>query len=279
MKKNRVVYTCITGEYDCLPEHGYVHPDWDYVCFADGALGRSGHEGIWSIREIEYTLLDDVRNQRWHKLHPHLLFPDHEASLYIDGNVHIQTPEIFDDIDRAIREGRNMSIAPHPDRNCIYDEFIACSNMGKDDESLMKTQIEMIRRDGFPEHYGMFESNIIFRKHHDETVIKIMNAWWWWIRNHSRRDQLSLTYVLWKHGYAPEPLSETSYRGSSGVSFSYSQQHVTKEELVLRIQRLSNKLTDIESSVCWKAVKPLWKIKRSIKKRLGNRHDNNPYRH
>ncbi len=72
----------------------------------------------------------------------------------------------------------------------------------------MKKQIDLIRKDGFPSNYGLFENNIIFREHHDRDVIKIMNDWWRWVENYSRRDQLSLTYVLWKNNFQVSPLSD-----------------------------------------------------------------------
>jgi hypothetical protein len=35
MKNNKVVYTCITGDYDTLIEPRYVTEGFDYVCFTD----------------------------------------------------------------------------------------------------------------------------------------------------------------------------------------------------------------------------------------------------
>lgn len=47
---------------------------------------------------------------------------------------------------------------------------------------------------------GLTENNVIYRKHKDPRCIKVMEDWWYMVENYSRRDQLSLFYVLWKNG-------------------------------------------------------------------------------
>ena len=51
----------------------------------------------------------------------------------------------------------------------------------------------------FPTHYGLYENNVIIYHPHDPNVQAICEAWWNEIENFSHRDQLSLTYVLWKN--------------------------------------------------------------------------------
>lgn len=228
-----VIYTCITGNYDQLNNHSYIHPDWDYVCFTDDtSIKKNNHNSCWKIKPLVFNKMDYVRKNRWHKLHPHILFPEYERSVYVDGNVNFLSDEIFADLDMAIEASRKISLGPHSARNCVYDELIACLKYEKDDPEIMKKQIHLIRKDGFPEKQGLFENNIIYREHHDETVIKMMNDWWWWIKNYSIRDQLSFTYVLWKNDYRISPLSDAPYRDSKKVSLWHSNNHVTKIELI-----------------------------------------------
>jgi hypothetical protein len=40
---------------------------------------------------------------------------------------------------------------------------------------------------------------IIFRNHKDEKIIDSMEEWWNQISRHSRRDQLSFSFVAWKY--------------------------------------------------------------------------------
>ncbi|MCE5194175.1 MAG: DUF616 domain-containing protein [Nitrospiraceae bacterium] len=220
-KKLGVVYTCITNKYDDLVDHSYKDPKWDYVCFTDDLSIKNNGNLSWQVRPIIFTALDPVRNQRWHKLHPHILFPEYERSLWVDGNVNVLKKDLFEDLGKAIKEFMKISSAPHRDRNCVYEELEACIALNKDDFKIMKKQIEMIKKDGFPAKQGLFETNILFRENNDKKNIELMNDWWSWVENFSRRDQLSFTYALWKHGVKCSPLTDISYRRNDGrIAFS-----------------------------------------------------------
>ena len=69
----------------------------------------------------------------------------------------------------------------------------------KDKSEAISKQIGLLRKENYPENHGLFETNIIFRKHKDAMIIKLMKDWWDMICNFSYRDQLSFNYVLWKN--------------------------------------------------------------------------------
>jgi hypothetical protein len=55
-----------------------------------------------------------------------------------------------------------------------------------------------MRDNGFDDTCGLYENNIIFRKHTD-NVDKVNAIWWWSIEQFSfRRDQFALMYAIWK---------------------------------------------------------------------------------
>ena len=236
--KKGVIYTCITGGYDDLINHTFINQDWDYVCFTDDLSIVNAADSFWDVRPLLFDKLDNVRNQRWHKIHPHILFTEYKKSIWLDANINILNKDLFADIDMAIAESRLISIAPHPVRNCIYDELITCVELGKDNVEVMREQVNLIRMSGFPEKQGLFESNIMYREHHDDRVIAVMNDWWWWVENYSRRDQLSLPYVIWQHKLDVKLLTNISYRHNPSVEFIYSASHVTKEELLAQKEEL-----------------------------------------
>lgn len=246
-QKTGVVYTCVTGEYDDLRDHAFIDPQWDYVCFSDCIFTGDLLKLNWKIKPLAFDSLDNVRNQRWHKLNPHLLFPEYDKSIYVDTNVNILDSVLFDDVKLAIDNVSAISVAPHRDRNCIYDEFITCMALGKDNKQIIEKQKQLIYESGFPTMQGLFDCSIIYRKHHDDKIIALMNDWWWWVKNYSRRDQLSFTYVLWKHGITISHLSKTGYRKSDNIEFRYCKNHITPEELRVKEERkkqrrkLSNK--------------------------------------
>ena len=272
-QKKGAIYTCITGGYDELLSHTFVDPEWDYICFTDDLSIREVAPSFWKIRPLLFEKLDNVRNQRWHKIHPHILFPAYAKSVWLDGNINILNKDLFDDIDTAIAESRLISIAPHWGWNCIYDELIVCVEQGKDDERVMRKQVDLIRSAGYPEKNGLFETNIMYRDHHNNRVVEIMRDWWSWIEGYSRRDQLSLNYVLWLHKLEVKPLTNISYKYSKGIEIAQSANHVTREELIVRIASLhqavrerDKQISDIYSSTSWRITWPLRLIGRQLKK-------------
>lgn len=195
----KVIYTCITANYDCLILNVFLNPEYKYVCFTDNKRYlRRKTVGPWQIEPLRFTSLDDTRNSRWHKMHPHELFPEYKSSIFIDANVLFKNAKLFEAVEQ-IPMDVFLSIPPHRRRNCIYDELECCIKTHKDKAEILEKHKKMLIAEGFPKNMGMTESNIIFRRHHHPLCIKIMHDWWTVLCNYSRRDQLSLFYVLWKN--------------------------------------------------------------------------------
>jgi hypothetical protein len=74
-------------------------------------------------------------------------------------------------------------------------------NRRKDRPKYVNPQINKIKNDGFPEHYGLSENNILIRKHKDPTTINFMKKWWKMVKKGSKRDQLSFIYISWKYNF------------------------------------------------------------------------------
>ncbi|MBQ9454096.1 MAG: DUF616 domain-containing protein [Thermoguttaceae bacterium] len=215
----KVVYTCITNGYDDLGEircFHYTDPAWDYVCFTDDEelIGMKTF-GIWEIRPLQFTNLDKIRNARRHKIQPHKLFPEYDESLWLDANVNILTPFLFEEINRR---NTSMLIPMHATRNCLYDEFDFVNKAGIIDQELGQKQIEAYRKAGFPKHYGLHETNIVYRRHNEPDVIAVMDEWLYWIENYTQRDQLSLSFALWKNHFSVASCSFPNAR-NDGVNF------------------------------------------------------------
>jgi lipopolysaccharide biosynthesis protein len=216
--RRNVVYTCLTGDYDVLPQPTYVAPDYDYVCFTDSKkLLQNENYGIWKIAPLRFNELDNARNNRWHKTHPHRLFPQYEKSIYLDANVDVRTNYLFNLIKQTTT---GLLLPAHFSRDCIYDEATEVLAIGKDSPENVDKILAFLRAENFPAHYGLNENNIIYRDHHHRAVIVMMELWWELIKNFSKRDQLSLSYVLWKAGVKPVEISFLNARNDK-VSFAY----------------------------------------------------------
>ena len=83
----------------------------------------------------------------------------------------------------------------------IYKEAKVVLNRRKDRPKYVNPQINKIKNDGFPEHYGLSENNILIRKHKDPTTINFMKKWWKMVKKGSKRDQLSFIYISWKYNF------------------------------------------------------------------------------
>ncbi|MBR2300205.1 MAG: DUF616 domain-containing protein [Alphaproteobacteria bacterium] len=201
-KSKSVVYTVITNDYDSLEiiqKYQYINPDWDYVCYTDNKKYiEQGHVGIWEIRPIVYTKLDPVRNQRWHKLHPHLLLPDYDESIYIDANIDILSDFLF----KTIRKRNKDFLVPkHFKNKCIYEEYQDILLYKFDTPEIIYKELDFIKEAKMPRNKGFLETNILYRKHNNPKIILMMNQWWDMVEKYSKRDQLSFTYILWKNNY------------------------------------------------------------------------------
>ena len=214
-RNTRVVYTCLTGDYDNLPVYRYFDPNWDYVCFTDNKnLLRYTNFGIWQIKPLAFDKLDNTRNNRWHKTHPHELFPDYEDSIYLDANICIMSPYLFDIVEE--KSDSVILVPKHPLFDCIYMEIDRVNQRivkeGREDSAPVQKMLDLLITENFPHHYGINENNCIYRKHKNSQVIELMNDWWYFIENYSKRDQLSFSYVLWKHGMKPDEIAIPNLR-------------------------------------------------------------------
>jgi len=68
-------------------------------------------------------------------------------------------------------------------------------------------EVALEKAAGFPASYGLNETNIVYRRHKNPEIIRVMDEWWAMIEKYSKRDQLALSFILWKHGITVESVS------------------------------------------------------------------------
>ncbi len=194
------IYTVIIGKYDNLTQPLFTSDKVDYYVVSDI---KPNNLGVWKWIDANQFLpnieLTNVKKARFIKTHPHLIFKDYKYSMFIDGNIRCIT-DVTSFIER-INNKTKMAIHLHPYRDCIYKEAVSCKYTKKGNYETIKKQIIEYQNEGMPSEFGLFETGVIVREHNDPVCIDIMEAWWNEICNKSERDQLSLTYVLWKRGF------------------------------------------------------------------------------
>lgn len=228
MKKEKVVYTCITGGYDAIPCHAYVDDDWDYILFTDNEeLIEQAYIYHWEVRRNPFNDLDNVRNARYCKINAHKVCTEYQYSLYLDGNIIVNNNSIFMNTNNLIKQHTIIAIPIHPMRTCIYDEADVVKQYHIDYSQIVDKQIAFLKSEQYPMQNGLFETGIIFRKHHNERLVAAQELWWKMLTRFSKRDQLSQLYAFWKHKVTVHPLFEdrTYHRNCDGLTFMRSKTH------------------------------------------------------
>mgnify|MGYP003111683860 CR=1 FL=1 len=192
---SKIIYTTIFGGYDDVTKPN-LQNGWDWKCFSE--------ENSIPL----YT--DHTRNAKKFKVLPHRYLQDYEYSIFIDGNMYV-VGNIDELIEKYLSDS-NIAFFDHnknrmDPRDCIYDEYNAIMNLGKndpnqkykDDPQVMYNQVKRYQDEGYPSHNGLITGMVILRRHNEKDCIKVMEDWWTEIKYGSKRDQLSFNYVAWKN--------------------------------------------------------------------------------
>tara|TARA_B100000795_G_C22735732_1_gene413269 strand:+ start:399 stop:1178 length:780 start_codon:yes stop_codon:yes gene_type:complete len=197
---NLIIYTVITGSYDTIRQPAVIDDRFTYVCFSNDFSEKK--IGIWEIRKIIPVIEDKQRLSRYPKLKPHELLQEFDYSVYMDANLVITKAGFYECIFQLINQKQILSGIKNGWRDCIYEEGFRCILSRLDTAEKIIREMRMLKSEGFPEKFGMYEANIIFRKHHNEKVIKQSNMWWDTVQEFAKRDQLCFSYTMWKNDLA-----------------------------------------------------------------------------
>ncbi len=219
MAKKSVIYTSLVGNYDTLLQPSFVSDDFDYICFSNDIPEKK--IGVWKIEKIPFSHPNNTRLSRYAKLLPHRVLPEYEYSVWIDTNIRIVSPGFYERIEEFIVANEIVAQVQHPTQNCLYDEVLSCIRCSKDKVKSLKRQYEFLRINQYPAKNGLYENNLIFRKHHDARVMEVSEQWWQLYMRFSQRDQLSLCYIYWKLGLSPALFLEEGHCTRNHPFFVY----------------------------------------------------------
>lgn len=208
MANKFVVYTALFGDYDNLIDPKEKYEGCDFICFTDQKNLKSD---IWNVKIVEKCDLPLNMMNRRYKLLPHLFLSSYEQSLYVDTNIFIRNNPI--NLANKYLVQSDIAISKHYKRSCIYSEAKEIIKAKKAKKEDVENQVKAYKGEGFPEKFGLTENNIIFRNHNSRKIIFLMEAWWEELINQTKRDQLSLMYLIWKNNVHLETMQENA-RGS-----------------------------------------------------------------
>lgn len=201
-QRNTVIYTCITGDYDDVKEPEYISDRCDYYLISDKRLEKDSVFQWLDIKEfVPNDIKDPIYQNRFCKINTSKIFPQYRYSVYVDGNIKV-TGDIAETIGR-LKKARIGVISDFYSYN-FYTYALQCIMVGFDSEEKIMNQIKSYYMQGMPEDVGLFSCGVLVREHNNPICVKLMEDWWKEFCIHSKRDQISLPYVLWKNGFSKE---------------------------------------------------------------------------
>jgi hypothetical protein len=200
---NRCVYTVLYGAYDRLPpQPAMAESALPFIAFVDPASPPAETHG-WDCRPLPPRLPGDtVRSARYAKLHPHVLLPDMDESLYVDCSIRLRQPP--EALFAALLDGQPHPLAclAHSHRSSVLDEVRAVLNLGYDDPEACCRQLEYYAAQGLRGTGKLIWAGMLLRRHHDATLVRFSAAWWEQILRFSRRDQIAFPFLAEREDFA-----------------------------------------------------------------------------
>ena len=197
-----IVYTCITGAKNFLPE--YEKEDGvKYICFTDGSVESKTDQ--WEIKDLILNIEDDPRRTaRYHKLMSHEVLPENKYSIWFAGSM-IPRVRILDLIKWFEKDNSNeYAVRPHPGWNCVWKEAETIKNLNRQyfdlsDEEIIRINEALVKynKQKFPREFGLHETGVLLRKNTKKTK-SFNEKWWKEVSDFSVRDQMSFDYIRWK---------------------------------------------------------------------------------
>lgn len=217
--KKIVVYSCLTNGYDPPADPAVVAEGVDYVLFTDAPVKSD----VWQVRPFAKAT-DGFSNSltaRWHKTNPEALFPEYEYSLWKDANIDICSSGFYERLDELCSGGVLWAGLSHPNRDDTYEEGEAVLRQGKEKLCSLLRAASYLKRHGLPRHCGLFETNVVLRKHSDPVVAASDALWWKMVSTVTYRDQMSIMHVLRSSGISPEYIVPKGYCTRNHEFFRY----------------------------------------------------------
>jgi hypothetical protein len=192
------VYTALVGGYEHLNEQPAARgSSLDFVCLTDDETLTSE---TWRVVHVPPAFpADPVRSARALKILGHPEVDRYERTVWADNSVVLRRDPAFllASVDRT-----PFALPGHWERRSVQDEFGAVLDLGYDDEARVHEQLNA---------YLLEDPDLLTEVPHATTVLvrrrcpevaAAMRLWMDQVLRYSRRDQLSVDYVLRRTGLA-----------------------------------------------------------------------------
>ncbi len=181
------VYTALTGDYDEVHEILYKEKDVDYILFTNNPLLKSK---TWQVIVVESELNDTLLSREIKMFPDKYLGSSYDMSIYVDANMVIYGE--LSELTKYLGEEKSLAVSRHGERNNVKEEIEACVSMIGIDKDMAQKQYESYLQEGFHDDLPLLECGCLVRRHVNQELRQLMQAWFEEFKNGIRRDQLSL---------------------------------------------------------------------------------------
>jgi hypothetical protein len=223
-KNPAIVYGCNFNNYDVVLDPLYPDPNILYILFSDQIDPKLK---VWKTVITDYKEFnaDPQRAARFIKTHPKELLPPHNISIWVDCCYQIQIKD-YDLFIKISLNNNGIACFAHPRRNTLWEEFAECLAKNLDYSKVITGQLEKYTLE-VDRNLPLYHTAVLVRKFNPE--INNLNLMWYEeINNHSKRDQLSLSYVVWRKGIymnsIPSILGINLYKSPYFKKFKHSKE-------------------------------------------------------
>jgi len=170
-----------------------------------GILYRSA-SGLLSYRlgvapTGHWTFGGPRQRAKWYKINAHLVLPDYDRSLWIDGSLDMRDPAF---ITRMLSSEAAWTLFPHPDRDCVFDEAVASRGLRKYNGCPIEEQVAAYRSINHPEHWGLWCMTLMARNHRQPSLALIERRLWDEVDRWPMNDQIALPVVFREMAFRPD---------------------------------------------------------------------------
>ena len=209
-KERIAVYTCVTGKYDKIGFCPSSEEGVDFICLTNRPHGPPAD---WQTRKLQSPprLGNGHDISRYHKIFPHHVLPEYRYSVYLDGNIGF-TGSFVGAVEKIRSTSVSLAAFRHPDRRSLREESEACHLQRKFDgydSRRREWQLRAYEDEGMRLDEPIAANYFLVRDRAHPLFDQSMSLWWSQLFEFTKRDQLSLAYVLWKTGLPWAFLDET----------------------------------------------------------------------
>ncbi len=197
-EKKGAVYTCLVGNSSTLYQPEYINVHLDYICFTDKKEKWGSKEGIWEYRQMEKIDENENASSMYYryKIKPHEVLAEYDYSIWV--NAQIQIVGEVEQLYKIYGEDTSFLAFPAYVQDNLYEAVH--TTLSTDDENIeLRRKMFRYREEGFPEHFGLISTNVMYRNHRDEVLNRVMNTWWEESENCQQLREFGFSYAAWKY--------------------------------------------------------------------------------